>query len=72
MSSILNKYHIQNSHTASAWGAIERLVGVPDFGLTAVGFGEDGRWGAATDSLVRELLYKIRFNGFIQESIKKN
>lgn len=33
----------KNLHSASACGVIERLVGVPNFGFTMVGLGEDGR-----------------------------
>lgn len=51
-------------HASSACGAIERLGGVPNFvlggvlifDLTPLGFGEEGFGGAASDSLVRELL----------------
>lgn len=43
-------------HVARACGAIERLGGVPTFGLTPLGLGEEGLGGMATDSLVSELL----------------
>lgn len=50
-----NYGHREYLHVLKVCGASERLVGVPAFGLTLVGFGDAG-CGAVTDSLVSELL----------------
>lgn len=53
---IHKEHHEKYSHAARACGAIVRLGGVPTFGLTPLGLGEEGRGGAAIDSFVSELL----------------
>lgn len=53
---IHNEHHGKYLHAARACGATERLGGVPTFGLTPLGLGEEGRGGAAIDSFVSELL----------------
>lgn len=45
-----------HSQVSAAIGATERLGGVATLGLAKLGFGEEGRGGMATDSLVIELL----------------
>lgn len=56
MEYIYKYYYGEYSHAARAGGAIERLGEAPNFGLTALGLGEEGLGGKAVDSLVRELL----------------
>lgn len=49
---------LNHLHVPGVWWAIERRGGVPTLGFTPLGFGEEGRGGAAIDSLVSELLWK--------------
>lgn len=44
---IHNYHHGKYLHDARACGAIDRLGGVPTFGLTPPGLGEEGLGGAA-------------------------